>query len=50
MIERAVAIPLDDLQWTDDQMVRLAALREKADVRKFVDDSIRADALAAVKK
>ena len=45
-----LAIPLEDLQWTDDQMVRLAALREKADVHKFIDDSIRTDALAAVKK
>lgn len=45
-----LAIPLENLQWTDDQMVRLGALKEKADVHKFVDDSIRTEALATVSK
>src|SRR3546814_214857 len=45
-----LAIPMDGLQWTYDQMVRLGALETKADVREFVDDSIRTDALAVVKK
>jgi NitT/TauT family transport system substrate-binding protein len=45
-----LAIPLDNLQWTDDQMVRLGALRQKADVHNFVDDSVRTEALATVKK
>jgi NitT/TauT family transport system substrate-binding protein len=31
-------------------MVRLGALKEKADVHKFVDDSIRTEALATVSK
>ena len=35
-------------QWTDDQMVRLGALKQKADVSKFVDESVRQEALAAV--
>ena len=36
--------------WTDDQMVRLGALREKADVSTFVDDSVRQEALAKIQK
>ena len=45
-----LAIPLENLQWTDDQMVRLGALKQKADVHNFVDDSVRTEALALVKK
>lgn len=45
-----LAIPMENLQWTDDQMVRLGALKSKADVKNFVDDSIRTEALAVVKK
>lgn len=45
-----LAVPLEDLQWTDDQMVRLGALREKADVSTFVDDSVRQEALAKIQK
>jgi NitT/TauT family transport system substrate-binding protein len=45
-----LAIPMENLQWTDDQMVRLGSLRQKADVSKFVDDSVRQEALAALQK
>lgn len=45
-----LAIPMENLQWTDDQMVRLGALKQKADVSKFVDESVRQEALAAVQK
>jgi len=45
-----LAIPIENLQWTDDQMVRLGDLVQKADVSKFVDDSVRHEALAAVQK
>jgi len=43
-------IPLENLQWTDDQMVRLGALPQKADVSAFVDGSLRQEALATIEK
>ncbi|MDP0926609.1 ABC transporter substrate-binding protein [Paracoccus onubensis] len=45
-----LAVPMENLQWTDDQMVRLGALPENADVRDFVDESVREEALATVGK
>jgi NitT/TauT family transport system substrate-binding protein len=41
-----LVIPVENLQWTYDQMVRLGALKEKADVRDFIDGSLRKEALA----
>jgi NitT/TauT family transport system substrate-binding protein len=49
-VSAKLEIPLENLQWTDDQMVRLGALPEKADVSTFVDTSLREEALAAVEK
>jgi len=49
-VSATLDIPLENLQWTDDQMVRLGALPEKADVSTFVDTSLREEALAVVEK
>jgi len=44
-----LAIPVENLQWTYDQMLRLGAIEGKADVAKFVDDGPRQQALAMAK-
>jgi NitT/TauT family transport system substrate-binding protein len=45
-----LAIPVDKLQWVDDQMVKLGALDGSKDVNQFIDDSLRVEALARIKK
>ncbi len=49
-INADLAIPLDKLQWVDDEMVKLKFLDGNADTKTFVDDSVRTEALARVKK
>lgn len=49
-INADLAIPLEKLQWIDDAMVKLKFLDGNQDTKNFVDDSVRTEALARVKK
>ena len=49
-INADLAIPFEKLQWIDDAMVKLKFLDGNQDTKNFVDDSVRTEALARVKK
>jgi NitT/TauT family transport system substrate-binding protein len=49
-INADLAVPMDKLQWIDDEMVKLKALDSGQDTKPFVDDSVRQEALKRVKK
>jgi NitT/TauT family transport system substrate-binding protein len=44
-----LAIPVENLQWTYDQMLRLGAIKGNVDVTGFVDDGPRREALSMAK-
>jgi NitT/TauT family transport system substrate-binding protein len=43
-----LSIPVEDLQWTEDMMVRNDALSKPQPVKNFIDDSVRTEALKLV--
>lgn len=44
-IDPLLAIPLDRLQWMEDMLARHNTIDAKKDVKAFVDDSLRRDAM-----